>query len=215
MDIFDYNLERYKYLLDMLDQHQIPESYPEEITSNFSVASFQLRERIIPKQGFALLTMKWLRELAVWIGDRTCVELMAGCGSLSYGLQQLGVNIHATDNFTWGTDGMVTCSWNIERNYWTSIENIDCVDAVEKYSSVDLYIMSWAYMDDTAYRTLLKMREVNPNAMMVFIGEDYGGCTADDNFFETLIDVEDETFAIVKCKFVSFPTVHDYPRLIK
>ena len=38
------------------------------------------------------------------------------------------------------------------------------------------------------------MREINPTAMMIYIGEGAGGCTVDEKFFETAIVVPDSEF---------------------
>ena len=196
-------------LISDLQQKIIPYEYPKFIFETGSF--FLLRDLIIREQGFAVVCKKWIKPLAEWIGKRKCLEVMAGCGSISYALQQEGVNIIATDNFSW--DGHN--SWNSTKKYFTDIENIDCVKAVEKYGKdIDIIIMSWAYMDDNAYKTLIKMREINPSAIMIVIGEGQGGCTANDDFFEEINIIKDEKINYINCLYETWDGLYDFIMLV-
>lgn len=187
---FDKQEAIVKEIISNLEKKIIPNEYPKFMIN--SSAFMMLRSAIIERQGFSLVTKKWITPLVSWIGNKKCLEIMCGCGSISYALQQQGVNVIATDNFSWNEMG----SWNTKKNYWTDIENIDCIEAIRKYGKdIDVIILSWAYMDNYAYQSLLEMRKVNPNAVMIVIGEGLGGCTADDDFFEAIV-VLDITFFI-------------------
>ena len=52
--------------------------------------------------------------------------------------------------------------------------------------------MSWPYMDDTCYKAYKMMKEINPNCLMIYIGESIGGCTACDEFFLNTISSFDD-----------------------
>ena len=78
-------------LISDLQQKIIPYEYPKFMFETGSF--FLLRDLIIREQGFAVVCKKWIKPLAEWIGKRKCLEGMAGCGSISYALQQEGVNI--------------------------------------------------------------------------------------------------------------------------
>jgi putative heme degradation protein len=136
---------------------------------------------------------------------------MAGCGALSKVLKDKEVDIIATDNFTW--DGRA--NWNTDKNYWTDIENIDAIEAIEKYKDRDIVIMSWAYMDDVAYKSLLKMREVNPDMIMVVIGEGEGGCTADDGFFNECIEIESKDIDYINLLYPRWNAIYDHLMIVK
>lgn len=188
----------------------IPQTYPREILYYCS----SRRNKIIKHMGFALLSWDWLDYIVEFLKDKRCLEVMAGSGSLTYALKQKGVNIIATDNFSW--DGMSDCNWNSDKEYWTDIENIDAIEAVEKYGeATDVIIMSWAYMDDTAYRVLQKMREVNPDCIMIFIGESEGGCTADISFYEAIYTVDDDLIDKANQNFKSWEGIYDRIWLVK
>lgn len=207
---FKEKKEIIKKLINDLQNNIIPYEYPSFILQDS--AFFMLRDKIIKEQGFALVCEKWIKPLAEWIGDRKCLEVMSGTGALSYALKEQGINIIATDDFSW--NGIA--SWNNEKKYFTNVEKIDCIEAIRKYGKdIDIVIMSWAYMDDCAYKTLLEMRKVNPNAVMLVIGESQGGCTADDNFFEAIHRVEDEKIYYIDSLYDTWFGLHDHLMLVK
>jgi hypothetical protein len=149
-----------------------------------------LRQKFIEIGMFGFVSWKWINPLAEWIGKRKCLEVMAGRGWLSYALRQKGVDIIATDNFSWANSDYPKWKETV-----TEVENIDAVEAVKKYGKdVNIIIMSWAYMDNTAFQVLKTMNEVNPDALMIYIGEGKGQSTADDMFYEHFQLVYDEVF---------------------
>ena len=169
------------------------------------------RDDIIQNCGYTLLSYDWIRPLAQWIGSRRCLEIMAGSGALSYALAQCGVDIVATDNGSWAEKW---CGWF--STPWKEVEKLDCIEAVRKYSADrPLMICSWPFMDDDVYHALLEMRKVNPEAIMLYIGEGYGGATANDNFFDAVVSVDDPHFADAVKDFKQMPGIHDWPYLFR
>lgn len=59
------------------------------------------------------------------------------------------------------------------------------------------------------------MRDTNPSAMMIYIGEGKGGCTASNKFFESVIPVEDEAFENAVEGYRSAYRIHDRIRLFQ
>lgn len=197
-------------IINNLEKKIIPNEYPKFMIN--SSEFMMLRGAIIERQGFALVSKKWVEPLAKWIGNKKCLEIMCGCGSISYALQQQGVNVIATDNFSW--NGMD--SWNTKKNYWTDIENIDCIEAIRKYGKdIDVIILSWAYMDNYAYQSLIEMRKVNPGTVMLVIGEGVGGCTADDDFFETMEVIDNKEIDHIDAKYDTWSGLYDHIMLVK
>lgn len=182
----------------------------EDLSRNF-LNSFKpsiLREYAIKYMGFALITKKFIRGLAEYVGDKRCLEIMAGQGCLSKSLQDEGIDIIATDNYSW--NGRLNMN-----DTWTNIEDIDCLDAIKKYGKEVSYILcSWIpYNDSIGYKALKLMHEVNPDCKMIVIGEDYGGCTADELFFQYAEEVdEDEEFVY---DFRRWDGIHDYVSIVK
>lgn len=190
-------------ILKCLLNKDIPDSYSKDVLSNMA-----LRFKVIPIQGYSIISKDWVKLLTDWIGNRKCLEIMSGKGTLSYALQSEGVSIIPTDVFKWS-------QFNFS-DLWTNVEQIDALDAIEKYGSdVDIIIMSWCYMDDLGYKSLLKMREINPDAVMIYIGEGKGGCTGSDLLYDSMIEIEDTKIDAINDIYPSWFGIHDRLHLIK
>ncbi|MGN5650934.1 hypothetical protein [Bacillus sp. Brlt_9] len=165
-----------------------------------------LRESYVKIGMFALVSWKWINPLSEWIGERKCLEVMAGRGWLSHGLRTKGIDVIATDDFSWnGPEYIQTWTDTV-----TEVEKLDAIDAVKKYGTeIDILIMSWPYMDDTAYRVIKCLNEVNPKALVIYIGEKCGGCTANDEFFNSFSIIEDPKFEIAASHFQSWHLFFD------
>lgn len=205
----------YVDVLEMIKKHQIPESYPlddmdllAKESNSLGPKSLFFREVYVSYCGCCLLSYDWIRPLADWIGTRTCLEIMAGSGALSMALKNCGVSIVATDDFSWGNELWL-------RSLWTDVECIDARATIDKHKA-DIVICSWPPIGEPiAKEALLKMRAVNPNALMIYIGEPAGASCADDDFFETLHPVNDRSFYKAVKTFKPFYTLHDRPYLIR
>lgn len=179
-----------KEIIKLYMEKKFPDDASSEFTNSFISTSF--RRVAIKSVGFTLLTNKFLNNLSKYIGERKCLEVMAGKGSLAKGLVDRGISVIPTDNFSWKE------KLNLD-DLWIDIENIDCLEAIKKYGKdVDFIIASWIPMDNTGYEMLKLMNEVNPNCKMIVIGEDKDGCTANDNFFDNLEYVLEDYQTIVE-----------------
>lgn len=214
-DVEKYIQEMNKVFKD-IENFRVPKRMPKDLglylsihldlTNPFHRETLLYRDKYIRQVGFARISQDWVNPLARWIGKRKCLEVMAGSGALTYALRELGVKIIATDDF----------SWSKPFKPWIKVDNMDCIVAVERFGKeVDFVICSWPYMDDTAYRLLLKMREVNPKCRMIYIGEGWGGCTANDDFFEIAIEDNVKGFYDAVSNFSSWDGIHDRIKLYK
>jgi hypothetical protein len=187
------------------------QSIPDYMPKVSFIDQFKLREEYIKERGFSFVSWKWINPLVNWIGNKKCLEVMAGKGTLSYALRQKGVNIITTDDFSWAKSGYH--EWN---ETLTEVVNMDAVDAVDKFGKdIDVLIMSWPYMDDTAFRVIKRLHEVNPSALIIYIGESMGGCTANEDFFYHFERIDDELFDEVTSNYERWQGLHDYPMLGK
>lgn len=215
MGVFRKSADRYSGVLSKLRSREIPESYVEFRDNElFPIqlerTSLILRNAFLEVSGCCLVAYDWVRPLSKWIGSRKCLEVMCGCGCLAKAFQDCGVDIIATDDFSWENHQSV---WF--QNPWTEIEQISAVDAVRKYGSqVSLILISWPYMDGTALEVLREMRIQNSKAQMIFIGE-WGGAAADKNFFQEARRVEDSRFYDAVKSFCQHASIHDYPYLLR
>lgn len=202
-------IEELKNILDNIDT-VIPEEFPLErevgifggvnvpqIYGTVSMIEFQ------HKGMFSLVSYNWIRPLSEWIGSRKCLEVMSGRGFLTKALRELNVDIVATDDYSWG--------FNDYNNPVTEVEDIDAVESIKKYiRDVDILIISWPPMDQVAYEVVKKARELNPDIIVIYIGEDEGGCTASESFFEIFdTNYSDEKFNEVSLVYPTWRGFHD------
>lgn len=187
-------------------QKQIPDAMPK--LKSWHVGNYLLRQKFIEKMGFAYVSWEWVNPLVSWIGERKVLEVMSGKGTLAHALREKGIDVMATDDFSWHEN----MKWN---SLWTKIRNRDALTAIERYGKKrDVLIMSWApYNKPIGYEVLKKYHEVNPNGILLVIGEGNGGCTADGDFFYHFEEIEDESFDEVKYAYERWEGMHDYPAI--
>ena len=196
---------------------EIPERMPKFIAprrSIFDVLDFsngdflkeyKMREAYIEIGMFGFISWNWINPFSEWVETRKCLEVMSGRGWFSKALRDKGIDVICTDDFSWAESGYLTWQDSV-----TKVENIDAVAAVEKYGSeIEILLMSWADTSNTAYKVIKRLYEVNPNALVVFIGEGMGGCTANDNFFNHFDEIDDDSFFEVASKYEQWYGIRD------
>lgn len=165
------------------------------------------RNTYIKYFGYTQITKLFAYNLAQFIGDKKCLEIMAGKGCLSYALKQYDIDIIPTDNYNWDCQRL---------NQWLDVEELNCLDAIEKYGKdVDYIIIGWTpYGDPIIEEVFNKIKEVNPDLEIIFIGEDVGGCTGTDDMFDNIEYIRDERFDIVELSYFTWDGLHDRPMLL-
>ena len=155
---------------------------------DYDSSSYYVREEYIENVGFALFNMNLARELKSIIKDDKVLEICAGTGFISYALQKAGVDIIATDNYSWINEG------RLNKKPYIEVENIDGLEAINKYGKdVKWVLVSWPpYQEPIAYEAVKLLHKINPDATMIFLGEDWGGNTANDDFFEFTEEIMEE-----------------------
>lgn len=120
----------------------------------------------------------WLKPLADWIGDRKCLEIMAGGGWLTKGLENHGVSIVATDDFSWeGRHSMMVPLVHITAE--------DAVYAARLSPEMEIMIVSWPPYSDGQGDVIVQACDAwGEKRPIVYIGETSGGCNAPDEFFD-------------------------------
>jgi len=102
-------------------------------------------------------------------------------------------------------------SWEYKQNSrLPHVKKHDSIKFTKEHTEIDLFILSWPYMDQNAFEI---WQAINSGTYLLYIGEDYGGCTADDNFFKATSKwVVEDKWELYKT-FISFWGVHDRPIL--
>jgi len=163
-----------------------------------SMAGYHLKDKLRQLGMFAVVDQYWTRQLADWIGTRKCLEIMAGWGWLSKALSEHGVDIIATDDYSWN-------------NYETikqvhPIEKLEACAAIQEHPNAEVLLCSWPYMDNdftTACKAWGSQRPI------IYIGEGYGGCTADDEFHDGFVELEPS----VKIDILAWSGIHDHVQI--
>lgn len=135
-------------------------------------------------------------------------EVCCGTGWFSHWMKKYKIPLKKSiDNKTW-------ISYNNRNNFLPNVIKQDAVKFVRNNRRfADMIVLSWPYMDNTATRIWNAMK---PGQYLLYIGEDYGGCTADSSFFNAVRGCEitnDENFNKVYDSFVQFNGLHDNPKL--
>ena len=165
--------------------------------------------------GFVALTDRFVDELAKFLKGKSVLSVMSGSCTLEKHLISRGINVVCSDTNEWA---------ELEDKYYQrwkcrcpNMLKLDAAEAIRCCGKkVDFVLMSWPpYATPAAKKTLEAMREVNPDLIMIYVGEDAGGNCANDEFFDIARDIEDKTFAPVQNAFRSFVGMHDYIRLME
>lgn len=132
------------------------------------------RKSYIGKYGFSIYSKETLDALAQYLkqANGPTLEIFAGSGYLSDRLAKRGTPIIASDK------GAATFEkYKIANVYKRDIE-CDVFDLnLEEFQTV---IMAWPEMNLNAYLIAQKMQ---PGQVLIYVGEEEGGCTATEEFF--------------------------------
>ena len=137
------------------------------------------RKKFIREYGFSVYSKETLNVLAQFLKDQgnTALEVFAGSGYLSTLLANRNVSVTASDKGAECFD-----KYKISNVYKRDIE---CDVLALNTAEFKTIIMAWPEMNTNAY---LIARKMQPGQLLVYIGEDEGGCTATEEFFNELRD---------------------------
>lgn len=182
-----------------------------QYSSKNVIKEYYFRKKYVTNS-YPVLTHEFIKKLANFTQQFNPVsELSCGPGWLTYWLQRYGQTVSGgcVDDFSWNKD-CETIIFNF--NEWVTKK--DSIQHVKDTPDINLYILSWPYMDFVAFDIWNAMKE---NQHLLYIGEDYGGCTADPSFFESTSnhEIENEELDNLNKKFIRFDMIHDTIRLFK
>ncbi len=190
--------------LEYIKDYRIPPTAPswcDEGGWNYAsdILSFRIGARgECTKRGmWAIVTEVLARDLAAYIGDLQVLEIMSGVGWLAKALSDVQMDILATDDYSWRADIHANARFLFE------VEQLDCVDAVEKYPNSEILLVSWPHMNNS--HLVKAMNAWGTDRPVIYIGEGPEGCCAQEDFFE--IFGIDESIAI---PLMSWTGIHDH-----
>lgn len=165
---------------DICNDIIINDKFPDEYTNQEILKCFNLREIYTQLISWCLISNKWLDILANKLSGKRCIELYAGKGHLSNQLRKRDVNITPYDNG----------SWNSSMHSVGNVIRMDSLNAIKSINdNIDYILMSWIPLekDNNKNANCVKVAKhilyKHPETKFIVIGENYGGCNANDIFF--------------------------------
>ena len=192
------------FLLEVQNYRIPPESpngcVPGGYSYNFDRFSelLDVRSKCISLGMWALVTKRLAKQLANYINGRKVLEIMSGVGWLAKALADQGVDIHATDDYSWEGQGGYK-----DKRFLYPVHKLDCIKAIEADPHAELLLVSWPHMTCQALIEAVKLW--GSGRPVIYIGEGYEGCCAPNEFFD--IFLTDET---VDISMDTWPGIHDY-----
>ncbi len=111
------------------------------------------------------------------------IDPMAGTGYWPYLLQQLGIEVKASDLYPPLGGTQENNHYHRGAEQFVKVHTCDAAEAMNNLMDPAFTLfLSWPPMSDGAAKAL----EAYPGDRLIYIGEGWGGCTADDSFFELL-----------------------------
>lgn len=175
-----------------------------------NMALMTMRDSYIRQYGFYIVSEGFIENTVNYFGKSKILEVGAGSGFLSACLQNAGVDItpteaHLTDNH-----------FGFKKIYTEIIEEDSVKYLKNNKDKFDTILMSWPnYSSKFAYNIVKNMTS---GQTLIYIGEGYGGCTADDKFFEYMEKhaevLEHETNKFNESSF-SWAAIHDHVKIFR
>jgi len=180
-------------------------NYDIEKESKKHIQTFRIRSEYV-KRNFHILSHEFLESFKAMVEDlkfQKIVEVCCGTGWFAFWCRKYGINIfECIDNKT----------WHSFKEYLPIVKKQDAIKYIQRNKDFDLVILAWPYMDNVAYNI---WEALEPGKYLFYIGETYGGCTADESFFKATEEKEIEDNWNLDKNILSFFGVHDRPTLFK
>lgn len=172
-------------VLDESNEPTLYERFAKAMKSKYGtlgMGSHLAREVGIKEFGFAIPTWETVQGLKKY---GPILEVGSGLGYWAYELRRAGVDVVATDKvhprrstYHWGEKHHHNTRW------WVQVQEMPAETAVAKYPNHTLMFVWPCYGDPWAAKALERFR----GTYVIYVGEGYGGCTADARFHQLLQD---------------------------
>jgi len=134
----------------------------------------RLMPLVQPRGIYCFYSKPLIKKLAALIGNRTCLEIGAGDGTLSRFLHEQGVNITATDDH----------SWSHAVSYPEAVSKLEAREALSRYNP-EVVICSWPPPGNNFERQVFKTRSVQ---LYIVIGSRHRHAAGNWDDYETQAD---------------------------
>ncbi len=156
------------------------------------ISRFSKRQDLVKKYSFAIPDEFALQKLVEY---SPIVEIGAGLGYWANLVNKMGGKVLCYDDN----------SWELNKLHKTYSE----INPIQKLNKDDFFVSSlflcWPPMEEMS-ETYLKMYMENGGQTVIYVGEGYGGCTANDEFFEI---IENNFKPILRHRIPQWEGIHD------
>lgn len=140
--------------------------------------------------GYVVPSESMIKKISEWVSNNKILEIGSGLGLLAYLLKSAGVKITATD----AGPGLYYQDFS---KTWINVEILNYDKAIQKYKSDhDILLLAWPPLSDKMAYEALKLFT---GTKLIYIGECFGGCCANDDFFYFIND------KFVLCETIKIP----------
>jgi hypothetical protein len=140
-------------------------------TNEDTLNNFKNRRYFTKHYAWAIPNKTAIIKIKKFAKKEKILEVGAGLGLWAYLLQEANANIVATDDFSWKDKKLKD---------FTKVEKLNVQDSLEKYKDCNILLLVWPPYDKPMANNALKKFKGNK---LVYIGEEEGGATANDNFY--------------------------------
>ncbi len=137
------------------------------------IAGFYLRDHFVANFSWAIPSKPAINLIKQFVDEDIVLEINAGLGLWSKLLQDEGTNIIATDPYEYK-----------DKTSYTTVVRADHFESINKFGNEANVLMTcWPdYNKNYAAEAL----DIFKGNKLIYIGESWGGCTADDSFHASL-----------------------------
>lgn len=157
------------------------------------------------KYCFPLMTQEVVADMAKYLHGHKILDVCCGSGYIGKCLVDADdtIQVISTDNLEWERREDFK-NW---REHFVEVEDLDAVEAIEKYADqVSFVLLSWPPYGEPIGAQILK-KCIEKKLPMIYIGEQWGGCTADDEFFDLISDQCE--MELITEEYIPYEGIHD------
>ncbi len=199
-------VDPYRIVSDMMGYPTTVElymdTYREAVKPDYCSSAFMMRHKITCAFAWWMPTKKTFDKLCKVLRNKGVLSLGCGMGIVETALK-------ATIRADGGTAKWVLTDISPAT---PDVHEFNAVDAVHKFLGADVLFIAWpTYRDPWAYNALQAKIAIADKSgeefLVVYVGEEKGGCTAEDLFFDLLNDKFKIKYEYLECK--NWGGIHD------
>lgn len=211
---YSLNDETKEYMRSFLNG-EIPESLPESLSSgsynsNDFMTGIIVHQKSLDYGHYAKITKKFAKNLAESLNkDSVILDPMAGKGYFVKAMREQGIATIGSDDKSWDS---------AQTDVDNGIEDMSAIDSLNKYgNNITHMVISWApYGSDIDEQLYQTVKKDFPHITIINIGEDEGGCTGSEKFWESIIeDKETEISHENQYGYQTLSGLHDFVTVVK